>query len=181
MTIMYEYISIISTLSFHSGHGFQSNRSTCDQFSSFSRQIMKGEMKVQWYSTSAIYRLQKTVSYESQIFYKDLLPYKMSGPYIKWHCFHLRSLYDHHAGVTNASKLRSTIMEWHDVHTMFYENQLSGSNSWKGCLTHGHDETITLSLLITWQSRLKTTRLCLTPTIQGKIIIQLLLNSLNVW
>lgn len=162
-------------LSFHSGHGLQSKRSTTDQFSSFTIHIMKGEMKVQWNSISAICKLQKTPSYKRQ----DLFPYKSSGPYFKSHCFHLRSLHSRHDGVIDDSNLKSITREWHVVHTNFYENLSSGSNSWKDCQTHGYDKTLTLYLLLKSESRIKTT--CLTPNNQGKILIKLLSDYLNVW
>jgi hypothetical protein len=87
-------------------------------------------------------------------------------------------LHNRHADVTDASNLKSAATEWHVVHTNFYENLSSGSNSWKDCQTHGYDETLTQSLLRNSESKLKMT--CLTPKHQGKILMQLLANSLNV-
>jgi hypothetical protein len=86
-------------------------------------------------------------------------------------------MHSRHSGATDASNLKNAT-EWHVAHTNFYENLSSGSNSWKDCQTSGYDKTRTLSLLLNSESRLKMTHL--TPKNQGKILMQLLVNSLNV-
>jgi hypothetical protein len=69
------------------------------------------------------------IFHKSYIFFKVLLPYIISGLYIKWWYFgsHVASLCAYHVAVTDCSKLKNIGLgglQWHNIHTRCCENQL---------------------------------------------------------